>query len=96
MARTTADPHIRLNVSIPQSLFERLDPGRQSVSSRVAELLEAGLSGSTGPTQKAAPHPKPVKKDKASRKPRTAARGAARPAGMAWGPGAGPGPRRAN
>ena len=91
VARTTADPHRRLNVSIPGSLYDRLNPGRQTLSSRVTELLDMGLTGSPG--QKAAPRPKPMKSSKVRTK--RSPRPAARPAGIGWGPGSGLGPGKA-
>ena len=45
MARTTADPHIRLNVSVKRSLYVRLPKTGQKLSARVSDLLEIGLAG---------------------------------------------------
>ena len=44
MGRKTSDPHVRLSVSIKESLYVRLPHAEQSLSSRVSDLLELGLS----------------------------------------------------
>ena len=45
MGRKTSDPHVRLSVSIKESLYVRLPHAEQSLSSRVSDLLEIGLAG---------------------------------------------------
>ena len=104
MAGISANPHVRLSISLPASQVARLESGSQSVSSRISDLLEIGLSGGVRYVLKqnivirpgTLRHtPLPLKRQKTPqvrKRIRTAPKVAARPAGMSWGPGAGLGP----